>query len=205
MALLGLVSEAESFYGAARIATGARQINRARSAATTFARVPSVEAAWNLGGTIVGVPGVNIFVGKLVKYGVKLALNSGKVDEAAAVEMVSLMKSRVPVDTGNLLNGISYENSGGDITVTASAIKENSGVDYARFVEFGTHGNGAVADDSFFADGSDAGTPLRRSSRRGHGATPAQPFFWNSAREVLAKRGQQLEDVVTQTKSETGW
>jgi len=205
MALFGLASEAASFYGAARVVTGAQRINQARSAATAFARVPSVETAWNLGGTVVGVPGVNILVGHLVKYGVKLALNSGKVDEAAAAEMVSLMKSRVPVDTGNLLNGISYENSGGEITVTASAIKESSGVDYARFVEFGTDDNGAVAEDSFFADGSDAGTPLRRSSRRGHGATPAQPFFWNSAREVLAKRGRQLEDVARQTASEEGF
>jgi HK97 gp10 family phage protein len=142
-----------------------------------FAAAPSFTSAFNVGGKVVGVIGADRVVGSLVKFGVKLALKSRKSDEDAAQEMVDLMKSRVPQDTGKLLNGISFEFEDNTAVVTASAINPKSRpeiADYARFVEHGTE----------------------------HMA--ARPYFYNSAEEVLAKRGQTLDDAIGQAASEEG-
>jgi len=200
---------AAHFYHYAETALEARHQYHAakhtRQILEAFKQAPSAQTAWNVGGNIVGVLGTDRVLGHLVKFGVKTALGAHKIDASAGAEMVELMKARVPVDTGNLLNGISYEDDDGEITVTASGIKESSGVDYARFVEFGTKPNSnAVADENFFADGSTAGAPVRRSKTRAHTGSPAQPFFWNSAREVLAKRGKALEDVVNRSAADEG-
>lgn len=161
---------------------------------------PSAQTAWNFGGKLVGVIGTERVVGQLVKFGVKLALKSHGVDQGAAQEMVDLMKSRVPQDTGRLLNGITMSEEDGMITVEASAVREGD-ADYARFVEFGTKAS-AVADEEYFGSGASAGSDLRK---RGHyGDTPAQPFFWNSAKETLAKWGHQLSDVIDQSATEEG-
>jgi HK97 gp10 family phage protein len=123
-----------------------------------FGGNPGVQTAWNVGGNLVGIIGLPTFYGQLAKYAVKLATRSHQVGIDAANEMVDLMKSRVPQDTGALLNGISWEEDDGEFTVSASAISPTgSHADYAPFVEYGTQFN------------------------------EPQPFFWNSADETLGK------------------
>ena len=195
--MAGLFHDAANFYqgiGQARSAMGFV------GAVQDFRTGANVQTAWALGGKVVGVIGTERVVGQLVKFGVKLALKSHGVDQSAAAEMVELMKSRVPVDTGRLLNGITMSEDDGMITIEASAARDGD-ADYARFVEFGTKAS-AVADEDFFASGASAGDGLRK---RGHyGDTPAQPFFWNSAKETLAKWGHELSDVIDRSATEEG-
>jgi HK97 gp10 family phage protein len=173
---------------------------RIRHSYREFAAVPNVQTAWGFGSNLVGVIGTQRVVGALVKYGVKLAIKSHQADVDAGNEMVNLMKSRVPVDTGNLLNGITMEDDDGLITVTASGVRDR-GADYARFVEFGTKGS-SVADESFFEDGSSAGAALRP---RTGGGSPAQPFFWNSAHEVAEKHAITLDKASGEAAQEEGF
>jgi hypothetical protein len=72
-----------------------------------FGGNPNAQTAWNVGGNLVGVIGLSTFYGQLAKYAVKLATRSHQAGIDAANEMVDLMKSRVPQDSGALLNGIS--------------------------------------------------------------------------------------------------
>lgn len=116
-------------------------------------------------------------------------------------EMLALMRERVPQDTGRLLSGITGEIQDGMATVEASAVREGpagEGADYARFVEFGTRAgtrgrrSPIVADEGFFAASPFDETRGRRVTRqrksyRTHPGTPARPFFFNSASEVLAR------------------
>lgn len=175
---------------------------RIRHSYREFASAPNVQTAWGFGSNVVGVIGTERVVGALVKYGVKLAIKSHQADVDAGNEMVSLMKSRVPVDTGRLLNGITMEDDDGQITVTASAARDGD-ADYARFVEFGTKG-GTVADDNFFQDGTDAGAALRLRSGGG-GGSPAQPFFWNSAHEVADRHAIALDKASGDATQEEGF
>jgi HK97 gp10 family phage protein len=123
-----------------------------------FTENPNVQTAHLVGKDLVGVIGVSTFYGQLAKYAVKLATRSHQAGIDAANEMVDLMKSRVPQDSGALLNGISWEEDNGTFTVTASAISPTgSHEDYAPFVEYGTQFD------------------------------EPQPFFWNSADETLEK------------------
>lgn len=161
------------------------------------------------------VAGVDEFVQAAARFGVKLALGVRKVDGEAGEEMVALMRSRVAVDTGQLLNGISSTtDENGAVTVQASAIKETgSGEDYAGYVERGTRAGvrgrkiSYIADEGYFdlsAPQRRVGATYARSRRqaRGHPGTPSQPFFFDSAAEVLARRGQSLDDAVTNAAAE---
>jgi HK97 gp10 family phage protein len=190
---------AASFYQPAQQLQSVLHI---RSAYQGFVQAPNVQTAWGFGSNLVGVIGTERVVGALVKYGVKLAIKSHQADVDAGNEMVQLMKSRVPVDTGNLLNGITMEDEDGQITVTASAVREGD-ADYARFVEFGTKGGG-VADESFFEDGANAGAALKPRASGG-GGSPAQPFFWNSAHEVADKHGIALDKASGEAAQEEGF
>lgn len=127
--------------------------------------------------------------------------------EDAAREMVSRMRADVARDTGRLYNGIEYfGNEDGGFTVQASAVHEdrNGGEDYAGFVERGTragqrgHKVSYVADSAYhdLTAGIGSGTLRETGQRKGrarlqyrdHPGTPAQPFFFDNAREVLSKR-----------------
>lgn len=157
--------------------------DQGRSAANTpgairaFTAGPSVQTAFSLGGNLVGVIGTERVVGGLVKFGVKMALRARESTADVAEEMVELMRSRVPQDDGRLFHGIMFEvDENGVATVEASAInpRDTTSSNYAFMVEFGTED------------------------------TPAQPFFYNSAEEVLAKRGQTLEQAMARAASEEG-
>lgn len=208
-----MIREAVSFYHGASLAYHAyEQIHAGRHIPASFAAfkaAPTPQTAWTLGGNVVGVLGTERVIRALVTYGVKLALKSRKVDADAGNEMVAAMKASVPVDSGRLLNGITVTDEDGLITVEASGVNPRDDWDYARVVEFGRHAGGAVADESFFADGSQAGAGAarRRPSRGrsgGRGEDP-QPFFWPNAREVLATRDLKVSDVADQAAREEGF
>lgn len=166
-----------------------------------FRADPSVKTAFNVGGNLIGVIGFERFLQALFRYGLKLVIKSRLVDQRIGDEMVDNMKSRVPVDSGALLNGITVDKSSDLITVSASSVH---GEDYAPFVEYGTGDNGKVADDSFFEDGTSAGVPLHSGGRH-HAATPPEPFFWQSAREGLAAHRQSLDEAINETTHEEGF
>lgn len=77
--------------------------------------------------------------------------------------IVALARERSPDDTGRLDRGTVWRRVGDQIEVVASAAREVGGEDYAWFVE------------------------------RGTAHTEAQPFFWDSAREVLARYRREAE------------
>jgi HK97 gp10 family phage protein len=176
-----------------------KKLGNVRAAAAGLASGLNVQTAWRFGDSIIGVIGTDKVVAALVKYAVKLVIKSHQADVDAASEMVDLMKSRVPVDTGTLLNGITMEDDDGVITVSASAVRGDA--DYARFVEFGTRG-GTVADESFYENGESAGAALR--SRGTGGGSPAQPFFWNSEHEVADKHAIALDNASGEAAKEEG-
>ena len=163
------------------------------------------------------VTGVNETTAKLFRFALKLGGKVRHIDQNAAQEMVDLMRARVPRDTGRLYNGIDYQIDGDTISVHAEAHKSGrySQEDYARFVEFGTRAGVRgqrtrfASDAGFFS--SDAfpeagfrGTPTARtrSVYRTHPGTKAQPFFFNSAHEVLDRRGIDAEDAIAQAGAE---
>ncbi len=89
-------------------------------------------------------------------------------EDLAAAEMVRLMRERGPDDTFRLERGTTSRVADGTVFVEARAIREAMDVDYAPFVEWGT---------------SD---------------TEAQPFFWDTAREVLEATGRRFEGELDQ-------
>jgi Bacteriophage HK97-gp10, putative tail-component len=93
-----------------------------------------------------------------------------------AEEMVRLMRERGPDDTGRLEAGTVWQRLDGLIEVKASAIRQlvhgGESEDYAAFVEFGT-------------DHSEA-----------------EPFFWDTAREVLAAYGREIARGLDQAMSD---
>lgn len=141
------------------------------------------------------------------------------IDARALNDMVALAKSRVPVDTGRLLNGITGEIFDNYAEFLASAVHETgSREDYARFVEFGTSAgtrgvkNAIVADEGFYSADPFSTSPLRgrrvvhgRISYRTHSGAPAQPYFYGSANEVLEKRGLEMQDVAADSASAEGF
>lgn len=160
----------------------------------------------------------------LIGHALKLAEHAHKADEQAAAAMVDLMKQRVPQDTGRLLNGIGWSWDGDIIEVRASAHRTSSRTgkeqeDYARFVEFGTKagqrggsvsyqsqvGAGTPADVNYFIGEPGSPHPRTRKVYRNHPGTPAQPFFFNSAREVMAKRGIDADRVFAESGQDAGW
>lgn len=157
-------------------------------------------------------------VRNLAKFGAKLALRSRKIDQEAGEGMVELMRSRVPVDTGRLLNGItSTVREDGSVVVEASAVRVSGtgreSADYAGFVERGTRAGDRggrvsyMADSSYFdlSTGGAPGRSYRRKRRvyRSHPGTEAQPFFFDSVEEVLAERGRSMDDAVGDAAGES--
>lgn len=165
-------------------------------AAGGFRAAPGLLSGLRLIDTTVSVVGVERLSGQLAKYAVKLALRSDHLAEQAAAEMVDLMRSRVPQDSGALLNGITWRKEGRTVIVEASAVHPGQDYDYALAVEAGHHAGGTHADASLFEDTTGRGF---RSVRPSHPTeVPAQPFFWNSAREVLAKYRGEFGQAISQ-------
>lgn len=157
-------------------------------AARGFDRSPGVLSGLRLIDTVAGIVGVERISGQLAKYAVKLALKSDQATLHAAQEMVELMRSRVPVDNGLLLNGISYHLEGGFYLVQATA--DRGGYDYALAVEAGHHAGGDVADGDLFEDTTGRGGRQVRASSGTD--VPGQPFFYGSAREALSDWASEL-------------
>lgn len=140
------------------------------------------------------------------KLGERFRQEMRRRNRAALDVMVGLARSRAPVDTGRLLNGITGSEKGDYFEFRASAISDRGQPeDYARFEEFGhavaggaaVSGNALVADESFFA-----GNGHWRSHRRARAdAVPAQPFFFGSAAEGLASRGTPDEIIGAAAKA----
>lgn len=146
---------------------------------------------------------------------------SQAISQRALDEMVELARSRVPQDTGLLLSGIRGYVENGEYVFEASAVRNQlngkKGVDYARFVEFGTKAGrrdmptAYMTRNGYFeasyarterkaikqwlereGKGRLAGRAFRtgRLTRRVHYLHPGtapQPFFYNSAREAFAR------------------
>lgn len=123
------------------------------------------------------VQGTGALVDSLGQFAVKLALKSRAVDDAAGAEMVTAMRADAPQLTGRLVNGISTRREGDVTVVEASALRTSGGVewDYAPFVE------------------------------RGHGAAPAEPFFYDDAEHVLADRGVDMDDALASAAQDSGF
>lgn len=152
----------------------------------------------------ISVEGVEDVSGQLFALIPKIALKSASADHAAMRDMLELMRSRVPRDTGALYNGITGWWEGSVGVVEASAQRTSPAgklsADYARFVEFGTKPH-AVADGDFF-DGDGSHRPSR--AKGGHPGTPAEPFFFGSAFEVLEKRHGHVLDATNEAIAATG-
>ncbi|SEE59751.1 hypothetical protein SAMN05519104_6672 [Rhizobiales bacterium GAS188] len=152
----------------------------------------------------VGVDGLQGVTDQLFALVPKIAIKAARVDHAAMSQMLDLMHNRVPQDTGLLYNGINghWQGSVGSVTASAQRTGGNGklSADYAHFVEFGTKPH-QVADAAYF-DSSGG----HRSSRAtaGHPGTEAQPFFYNSADEVLAKRHGEILGAANDAIGETG-
>ncbi len=165
-----------------------------------FARTPGVMSGLRLIDTVAGVVGVERISGQLAKYAVKLAMKGDQASLHAAQAMVDLMRSRVPRDTGLLLNGIGYRRAGGVYVVAATA--DRAGYDYALAVEAGHHAGGQHADADFFADTTGRGGRRVRPSHEAD--VPGQPFFYGSAREALADWHRALADGIGAAAREEG-
>ena len=152
------------------------------SAARGFDQSRGVLSGLRLIDTVADIVGVERITGQIVKYAVKLALRADNASEKAAREMVDLMRSRVPVDSGLLLNGITYRQEGRMWVVEATA--DRGGYDYALAVEAGHRAGGDVADADLFSDTTGRGGRQVRSS--GPTDVEGQPYFYNSAREALS-------------------
>ncbi len=161
-------------------------------AARGFDRAPGLLPGLRLIDTVAGVVGVERISGQLAKLAVKLALRGDQASLQAARAMVDLMRSRVPRDTGLLLNGIGYRRAGDLYVVEATA--DRAGTDYALAVEAGHHAGGTHADADLFADTTGQGGRRVRPSHEAD--VPGQPFFYGSAREALADWHRALDDGI---------
>lgn len=155
----------------------------------------------------------------LLTIAANLELRTKKIDAGALDDMVSLAKSRVPVDTGRLLNGITGDDYEDYCEFRASAVHETgSQEDYARFVEFGTAAgqrgttNAVAADEGFYSADPYSTSPFRgrrklrdRRVYRTHPGTPAEPFFYNSANDILAERRLKMQDVIAEAVTGQGF
>lgn len=156
-------------------------------AAQRFRAAPGLLSGLQLLDAAAGVIGVDRISGQLAKYAVKLALRSSHAAEHTAAEMVEEMRARVPQDSGTLFNGITWRKEGSTIIVEATAIRE--GDDYARWVEFGHHAGGQHADSAYFESGDHSAIRRRAPSKQTE--VQPEPYFWEPAREGLAKlRGE---------------
>ena len=107
--------------------------------------------------------------------------------EAAAQRMVERMRDAAPVDSGELRESIDWRREGDEIVVEADA-SDALDVFYARFVEYGTRAGRRGARTTV--------SGRARKVYRTHPGTEAQPFFYDTAREVLAEFRVALEDAI---------
>lgn len=121
--------------------------------------------------------GVDALIETTLRYGIKLALRSRRVDDDTAEAMVAAMRADAPQLTGALVNGIAWHADDETTIVEASALKTTGGQkwDYAAFTEFGT-------------------------SREA-----AEPFFYENADAILEARGSLLEEAATAAASDSGF
>ncbi|WP_342163072.1 hypothetical protein [Methylobacterium sp. SD21] len=169
-------------------------------AARGFDLKPGVLSGLRLVDTVSGIIGVERISGQLAKYAVKLALKGDQASLHAAQEMVDLMRSRVPQDSGLLLNGISYRREGAFYVVEATA--DRGGYDYALAVEAGHHAGGTAADADFFADTTGKGGRHARASSESE--VPGQLYFYGSAREALSDWSKDLGAGIGASAREEG-
>lgn len=135
-----------------------------------------------------GVIGLDDWAGSVVRLLPKIALRMRRRHANIADEMVARMKERAPRASGKLQVGIGWKYVGDD-EVEVSALALNGDENYARDIEFGHNpGAPAVADEDWFEGRSGA-----RARRRSFVAP--QPFFFNSAEEVLRRHGHELSEI----------
>jgi hypothetical protein len=157
--------------------------------------------------------GLSVLQNRLFKIGRFVEKRVRKRDQDAAQEMVDRMRADAPYDSGDLYGGIRWWEEDGAFIVQASAVHPDrrGGEDYAGFVEHGTRAGerdrsiSYVADSNYhdlsvgLGDGSIRETGRtygrRRLQYRGHPGTPAQPFFYQNARDVLNERGADAEQI----------
>lgn len=178
--------------------------------------------------TVAEVSGVGDLVVAGARFLARAVMRARRADAAALDQMVDLARARVPRDTGRLYNGISGRFEGDVAVFEASAVRiSGSGresADYAGFVERGTKAglrgrSASVADQAYFTraewsaahPGSGAvpgrqyrSGPLRRVHHP-HPGTTAQPFFFNSAAEVLRDHGDELQAAMAEEAGAAGW
>jgi hypothetical protein len=121
--------------------------------------------------TAAGILGVLDAVATLRQLAGAITAIARRGEDLAAEEMVRLMRERGPDDTFRLERGTAARREGDTIIVEARAIRDAMADDYGPFVEAGT---------------SD---------------TEAQPFFWDTAREVLDRTGRRFEGELDQLAS----
>lgn len=144
------------------------------------------------GGFLSDVAGVAQMIDRLFKVADLLGVGAKDLDADALAEMVDLARARAARDTGLLIAGIAGESDDGFATFMASAARDGE-EDYALFVEKGTR---AGVRGQAVAYATSIGQMRRRKQARTHPGTEAQPFFYNSAREVLARRRVAAEDLL---------
>ena len=157
--------------------------------------------------------GLSVLQNRLFKVAHFVEKRMRRRDQDAAQEMVDRMRADAAYDSGDLYNGIQWWEEDGAFIVQASAVHPNrrGGEDYAGFVEHGTRAGerdrsiSYVADSNYhdlsanLGDGSIRETGRtygrRRLQYREHPGTPAQPFFYQNARDVLNERGADAEKI----------
>jgi len=138
---------------------------------------------------------------RLVRVATRMQGHADRIDQRALDEMVELARSRVPRRTGRLAEGISGERDGEVFVFKAEAQRDESSADYGPFVERGTRAGArgrVVADPTTL----ELRKGIRRRARRSHPGTEAQPFFYNSAFDVLARRNIEQGAALTRQTAE---
>lgn len=154
----------------------------------------------------------------LTEIAPRLARRMHQSHSKALDEMVSLARSRVPVDTGKLVNGITGQREGDYFVMRARAARDEGSADYARFVEFGTQAGvrhrrveyqartGFYSNPvTGFEDGPGESAPRTRKQYRAHPGTQAQPYFYNSAREVMERHFMAVEKLPAEIGQQLGF
>ena len=138
-----------------------------------------------------------------------LAGNAAGVNRRALDRMVELARSRVPRDTDLLLSGIEGREDAEGFEFRASGQRTGANgkpsIDYARLVEFGTkpgprrHRLPSGVASAINADGESVTVRRRAPRGKGHPGTEAQPYFYNSASEILSDLGARHREAMLAT------